>query len=367
MIAFLKRDWALVLAWALTIAFLLHGKAWMAEPVSLAATVLQFAVLFVAILAAAFALVRHAEHLADQLGEPFGTLVLTLAMTGLEVLMISAVSASPEASPTVARDSMFAALMILLNGMVGVALLTGAWRNGTQSYNLQGANAFMAVILPIAAIGLILPNLTRATAVGTMSPVQTWFVIAAPVVLYGVFLAIQTVRHREFFIDIGADGGSGGGHEADGRRGPWFHGAMMFAYAAPMVMLAHDLATPMNHAIALADAPVALGGLLIAILVLSPESLSATRAASANQLQRAVNVLLGSVLATIALTIPAVLLIGVATEHTIVLGLDPVDTLLLVLTLALAHVTFSGAQTHVLHGAVHLLMFAAYLVLLFER
>lgn len=366
MIALLRLDWMLLVAWGVTLVFLAAGKGWMADPVSGAAVALQFGVLFVVILAAAFALVRHAGHVADMLGEPLGTLVLTLAITGLEVLMISAVSASEAATPTMARDSMFAAIMVLLNGMVGVSLLIGGWRHGEQGYNLQGARAFLAVILPMALIGLVLPDLTRTTAAGTMSPVQTWFVVCASVVLYGIFLAIQNVRHREFFLDVG-DGGDAHGHSTVGRRTVPFHAAMMLAYAVPMVLLAHDFANPMNHAIEALGAPSALGGLLIAILVLSPESLSASRAAAQNQLQRAVNVLLGSVLATISLTIPAVLLIGWFTGRTVVLGLDQVDTFLLLVSLALANLTFSGNRTHVLHGAVHLLLFAAYLALLFER
>jgi Ca2+:H+ antiporter len=369
MIAALRRDWALPLAWITTAVFFVHGADWIADPVTAGAVAAQFFVLFAVILAAAFALVRHAGHVADMLGEPLGTLVLTLAMTGLEVLMISAVSASDAATPTMARDSMFAAMMVLLNGMVGVALLTGGWYHREQGYNLQGARAFLAVILPMSLIGLVLPDLTRTTAAGTMSPVQMWFVVVASIVLYGIFLAIQNVRHREFFVDAEAGAGDDGGHghSTDGRRSVAFHSTLMVAYALPMVLLAHDFADPMNHAIDALGAPTALGGLLIAILVLSPESLSATRAAAANQLQRAVNVLLGSVLATISLTIPSVLLIGWFTGRTVVLGLDPVDIFLLLGSLALANLTFSGNRTHVLHGAVHLLMFAAYLALLFER
>jgi Ca2+:H+ antiporter len=258
-----------------------------------------------------------------------------------------------------ARDSMFAVVMIVLNGMVGVALLLGGLRHREQTYNLQGAQAFLAVIVPIAVLGLVLPNFTRSQPGPSYSSMHAIFLIIMSVGLYAVFLAIQNVRHREYFIDpaSGADSGGSNGE----------HFAFLIVYLLPLVVLSKKLAIPIDHGIRVLNAPSALGGFLVAVLILSPESLGATRAAMSNQLQRAVNILLGSVLATISLTIPAVLVIGFMTGRTIVLGLEPANMILLVLTLGLSTLTFASVRTNVLLGAVHLLLFVAYVMMIFDR
>jgi Ca2+:H+ antiporter len=327
--------------------------------------------LFCVILLSAFAVVRHVEGLAVRLGEPLGTLVLTLSVTGMEVAMIAAVMYTGYGNPWLARDTMFAVLMIVLNGMVGFSLLLGGLRYHEQTYNLHGANAFLAVIVPLAVLGLVLPNFTVSSAGPTFSLLQSTFLVVMSMGLYGVFLAIQTLRHRDYFIapTSAAIPTEQQGIETHGLevRSTGHHTLLLPAYLLPVVILSKQLAVPIDYGISVLRAPSALGGFLVAVLILSPESFAAVRAALANQLQRSVNILLGSVLATISLTIPAVLIIGFITAKTIILGLDAVDTTLLLLTLAVSMLTFAIERTNVLLGAVHLLLFLAYLTLIFEK
>ncbi len=369
-IALLRREWALPANLATTGLFLLFGRNWLADFSNPAWYAFMFAWLFAVILASAFAVVRHAEAIAAKLGEPAGTLVLTLCMTGIEVMMISAVMLTGKGSATLARDAMFAVVMIVLNGMVGVSLLLGGLRHHEQSYNLRGANAFLAVIVPLAVLGLVLPNFTVTAPGPVFSPHQAIFFGIMSFGLYGVFLAIQNVRHREYFMAPGSrnSGARGRGtltNEKAGPLGP--HVALLVAYLLPLVFLSKQIAVPIDHGISVFNAPAALGGFLVAVLILSPESLAAARAALANELQRSINVLLGSVLATIGLTIPSVLAVGFLTGQTIVLGLDAVNMVLLVLTLAVSVLTFTSERMNVLLGAVHSLLFLAYLMLMFER
>ena len=360
----LRREWPLALTLLTTALFLAFGRSWLDDltnPLWFAFVLLW---LFAVILLAAFAVVRHAEALAEKLGEPLGTLILTLAVTGIEVMMIAAVMYVGPGNATLARDAMFAVVMIVLNGMVGLSLLLGGLRHHEQTYNLQGANAFLAVIVPLAVLGLVLPNFTSSSPGPTFSPLQSAFLIVMSIGLYGVFLSIQNLRHRDYFVTPESDAATAGEHAI---HSPAAHAALLLAYLLPVAVLSKQLGVPIQHGIGVLHAPAALGGFLVAVLILSPESFSAVRAALSNQLQRSVNILLGSVLATISLTIPAVLTIGFVTRQTIVLGVDPVDTILLLLTLAVSVLTFASARTNVLLGAVHLLLFLAYLMLIFEK
>ncbi|MGH8772343.1 MAG: calcium:proton antiporter, partial [Burkholderiales bacterium] len=199
-ISLLRREWPLLLSITTAALFLAFGKSWLADLSSPLWFAFIFGWLFVVILMSAFLVVRHAESLAVKLGEPLGTLVLTLAVTGMEVMIIAAVMATGDGNPTVARDAMYAVVMIVLNGMVGLALLLGGLRYHEQTYNLLGANAFLAVIVPIAVLGLVLPNFTVSSPGPTLSSFHAVFLSVMSVGLYGVFLAIQNVRHRDYFI-----------------------------------------------------------------------------------------------------------------------------------------------------------------------
>ncbi len=372
LISRLRTEWPFPVSVATTALFLVFGSGWLADLSDPVWFAFLLGWLFAAILVSAFAVVRHAEGLAVRLGEPFGTLVLTLSMSGMEMMMIAAVMYTDQGGSSLARDTMLAIVMIVLNGLVGASLLFGGLRYHEQTYNLYGANAFLAVILPLSVLGLVLPRFTVSSPGPTLSPLHSAFLIFMSVALYGVFLAIQTMRHRDYFVSPTAAAATTDHQGADmhGRlevQSVGYHGLLLLAYVVPIVVLAKRIAVPIDYGIRVLGAPAALGGLLVAVLILSPEALAAVRAALANQLQRSINLSLGTALSSISLTIPAVLTIGFLTDRTIILGLDAVNTILLLLTLAVSMLTFALERTNVLLGAVHLLLFLAYLALIFEK
>jgi Ca2+:H+ antiporter len=364
-IARLRREWPLAASVATTVVFLALGERWLADLGNPAWFGLMLGWLFSAILVSAFAVVRHAEALAEQVHEPLGTLVLTLSMSGMEMMMITAIMYTGSGESSLARDTMLAIVMIVLNGLVGASLLLGGLRYHEQTYNLYGTNAFLAVILPLAVLGLILPSFTVSSPGPTLSPLQAGFLILMSLGLYAVFLGIQTLRHRDYFVSPETPDPT----EAHGGEihSAWYHGVLLLAYVLPIVFLAKKIAAPIDYGISVLGAPTALGGLLVAVLILSPESMAAVRAAMANRLQRSINLALGTALSSISLTIPAVLVIGFITGRTIILGLEPTSSTLLALTLVVSIVTFAFERTNVLLGAVHVLLFLAYLMLIFAN
>ncbi len=360
---FLRREPALLALLASAGAFAAFHHAWLADLSNPLWAGALFLWLFALIIWGAQGMVHHAEHLATLTGEPYGTLILTLAVTGIEVLTIAVVLSTGADNPTLARDTMLSVVMIVLNGLVGLALLLGGLRHREQEYNLRGVNAFLAVILALAVFILIMPSHTQSTAGPTFNLPQEEFLIVMCLGLYGVFLAVQTRRHRGYFIPVGVqaldtEGGAQGGSV-------WVEVALLFAYLVPIVLLIEHLGHIINHGIEVLGAPPALGGLIVAVMVLFPEGLAAVRAALANQLQRAINVLMGSVLATLALTAPAVVVIGLVRGHPMVLGVEGALQPLLMLTLLVSILTFASGVTNILQGAVHLMLFLGYLMLLF--
>ena len=266
---------------------------------------------------------------------------------------------------------MFAIYMIVLNGLVGLSLLLGGLRHIEQDYNLQGANAFLAVIVPLSVIALLLPRYTVSTAAPAYTPAQAAFFSLATILLYGAFLAIQTSRHSDFFMQPKSrNNGSKSRAPAVDHKGatlsPTAHALLLILTLLPIVLLSKELAKLVDFGILSLGAPAPLGGVLIAVLVLTPEGVVALRAAVADQLQRSVNICLGAALSTIGMTVPAVLAIGLVTGKTIVLGLENRDIVLLVLTLFVSALTFSSTKTNVLQGAVHIVLFLAYLFLIFS-
>jgi Ca2+:H+ antiporter len=334
----------------------------MGNPLVLA---LLFAWLFAVVLGSARSVVRHAEHVAEFLGEPYGTLVLTLSVTAIEVMSITAVMLHGDNNPTLVRDTLFAVIMIILGGMIGLSLLAGGWRHREQHYNLQGANAYLGVMIPMAVLPLSLPNFTTTTPGPTLSIPQEMFIVLTSMGLYVAFLFIQTGRHRGFFASA-EDENERHTHAppAGGRLGQ--HVVLLLAYILPVVFLAEQLAYPIDYLIETLRMPTAVGGVVIAMLVATPEAIGATRAAMANRLQRSINISLGSVLSTIGLTVPFMMAISYLTDHEIYLGLDNADDLLLAVTLIVCVVTFSSGRTNILQGVVHIVLFAAFLMLMFQ-
>src|SRR6266699_644165 len=328
--------------------------------------VLIFFWLFAVILWSAISVVRHADSLAIKFGEPYGTLILTLSAISIEVVMISTAMLHGANNPTLARDSIFSVIMIALNGLVGLCLLIGGLRYREQYYNLQGVNSYLNVIMALAVLGLVLPNFTTSTSGPTFSTEQAIFLAVTSLSLYAIFLLIQTVRHRQYFIESrdAAVAASPANHPVH-MRSTAFHAAMLLLYLITVILLAEKFAVPLDNSIEQFHMPQAFGGAIIAALVLSPEGLGAIRARLQNQLQRSINILLGSVLSTIALTSPAVLTIGLITKRSVTLGVQGGNLPLLLLTLAVSVVTFTSGRTNVLQGCVHLLLFAVFVLLIF--
>jgi len=362
---FVRAEFALLVGAAGTAGFWMFGPQMMARLDDPSVFIAIFAVLFAVMLWLSFGVVRHADCLAGLLGEPLGTLILTVAVIGIEVIMISAVMVTGKSNPALARDTMFAVLMIVLNGMIGLSMLMGAWRHGTPVFNLQGANAYLGVIVPLAAITLILPRFTTSAPGGEPSTLLAVLLITASVVLYGVFLGIQTMRHRGFFTQPNTDE-EPPAHSNVVPKSVLYHALLLPLTMLPIVLLSKSMAKLVDHGIVTIGAPQALGGFIVAMIVLSPEGLSAFRAALHNQFQRTVNISLGSALATIGLTVPAVLVIGFVTGERVELGLEPIQIVLLVVTLVTMIVNAGSGRTNVLQGVVHLLLFATYAVLLFD-
>jgi Ca2+:H+ antiporter len=348
-------------------AFMLFGGGWLDSLSGWISPLFLFFWLFVSMLWLSFGVVNHADCLAIKLGEPYGTLILTLSVISIEVVMISAVMLTGTENPELGRDMMFAVLMIVLNGLVGISLLCGRMRHLEQTHNLQGANTFLAVLIPLAILCLILPNFTQSTETGTYSALQMVFAVVASIGLYGTFLVGQTFRHRGYFVAPGATG-DGDDHDHGGLvvRSVGFHATLLLANMLPIVLLSKSMAKLIDYKITSFSAPVALGGIVIALLVLAPEGLAAVKAALSDRLQRSINICLGSALATIGMTVPAILTIGLVTGNKVVLGLDPVDSVLLMTTTLVSVVTFASRKTNVIHGIVHLILFVAYIVMVFD-
>jgi Ca2+:H+ antiporter len=360
--ALIRAEWVLGVGIATALAFLLAGDSLYGESPSTARQLVLFVWLFTVILGAASSVVRHAEHLAARLGEPLGTLILTLAVTAIEAASISAVMIHAKDSFTVVRDTLFAVIMIIMNGMVGASLLLGAWRHREQSYNLQGANTYLSVIIPLAVLSLIMPNYTQTTPGPTLSLAQQVFLALLCLGLYSLFLAMQTGRHRGYFMLDGEDD-----EPEHGAPSAWrAHAMLLIAYMVPVVYLAEQFGRPIDDVIATFHAPAALSGVVIAALVATPEAIGAVRSALANRLQRSMNICLGSLLATIGLTVPIMLLVSHLLGATIYLGLQHSSFMMLILTLMLSVVTFASGRTNVLQGAVHVLLFVAYVLLIFQ-
>jgi Ca2+:H+ antiporter len=362
----ISGEFALLIALGTAAIFFAAGSQLVeiiAHPVAM---IVVFLWLFAVILWSAIRVVRHADCLAIKLGEPYGTLILTLSAISIEVVMISTAMLHGANNPTLGRDAIFAVVMIALNGLVGLSLLLGGLRHREQHYNLQGVNAYLNVIMTLAVLGLVLPRFTTSKSGPNFSTEQEIFLIVTSLSLYVIFLLIQTMRHRRYFLeseDVVVTAKST--HHPIQVHSMPFHASMLLVYLIAVILLSEKFAIPLDNSIEKFNMPQEFGGAVIAALVLSPEGLGAIRASLGNQLQRSINLLLGSVLATIGLTVPAVLTIGLITKRPVTLGVEAGNLPLLLLTLAVSVVTFTSRKTNVLQGCVHLLLFAVFVLLIF--
>ncbi|MCM2552254.1 calcium:proton antiporter [Burkholderia glumae] len=327
---------------------------------------IPFAWLAITLIAAAlagsvFAAVHHAEVVAHRVGEPFGTLVLAIAVTVIEVALIVSVmlSAGPEKSG-LARDTVFAAVMIVCNGIVGLCLLVGGWQHGEQDFQGRGASKSLAVLASLSVLSLVMPNYLNAAPGPQFSTSQLAFAGVSSLVLYGVF--VQTVRHRDYFLV--AESADESIHAAPPTARVALTSVVFLLIALVAVVLLAKLLSPaVERGVLRLGAPEAAVGIVIAALVLLPEGLAAVGAARANRLQTSLNLALGSALASIGLTIPTVAAVFIWTGQPLTLGIGSMETVLLALTLLVSTLTLSAGRTTVLQGVVHLSLFAAYLFL----
>lgn len=314
------------------------------------------------LIASVIAAVHHAEVIAHRVGEPYGTLVLAIAITVIEVaLIVSLMLAGGAETTALARDTVFAAIMIILTGIIGLCLLVGGFRFKEQTFGTYGVSAALITLTAISVLTLVLPNYTTSIAGPVYSSSQLIFVAIVSLVLYGAFVMIQTVRHRDYFLPA---------EEAtieDAHASPPSNLAtglslfLLILSLIAVVLIAKALAPGIENAVLSLGAPKSLVGVIVAFVILLPEGLAALRAARNNRLQTSLNLALGSALASIGLTIPAVAIVSIMTGLTITLGIDTKSIVLLFLSLFTIMVSLATGKTNMLQGIVLLVIFAVYL------
>lgn len=317
----------------------------------------------VAMIAGVVAAVHHAEVVAHRVGEPFGTLVLAVAITVIEVaLIVSLMLTHGTSESTLPRDTVFSAIMIICNGVVGLCLLAGGLRHHQQTFRIEGANAGLGALITLTALSLVLPAFTTSSAGPTYTTSQLAFAAAASLTIWAIYVFVQTVSHRDYFLPTG-------GADLDAHAPPpssrvaWASFGLLLVALVAVVGLAKALSPVIERAVAAAGAPKAVVGVAIALLVLMPETWAAIRAALADRLQTSLNLAFGSALASIGLTIPAVAFVSIGLHVPLVLGLAPKDLVLVALTFLVNAITLVSGRTHMMQGAVHLVIFAAFLFL----
>lgn len=365
-----------VLGWGAFAALLLLHPV-LAPPVPVPVLIIALGAIIAVILVCAFGVVKQAEALAHRLGDPYGSLVLTLSIVLIEVILISAVMLGPGEHATIARDSVMAVSMIILNLVIGLALLLGGLRHRGMAHNRTGTSAYLSMLVVLVALAFGLPALIGTD--GSYTTAQEIPIIVLTLVLYAFFLYRQMGAQASDFTEV--DPGllqtaqhqekaeaTGGIRQvlAEHRTEIIVRLAMLVITVIPIVLLSHDMAALLDDGLGRLGAPVALAGVLIAGIVFLPESITAVRAALGGEAQRVNNLGLGALVSTVGLTIPAVLIIGMFTGQTVVLAESPANLLMLGVTLLLSVTTFAAKRVTAMHGAAHLVTFAVYLVVLFS-
>lgn len=346
----------------------------LAAPVPGPVLVVALAVIIAVILVCAFGVVKQAEALAHRLGDPYGSLVLTLSIVLIEVILISAVMLGPGEHATIARDSVMAVAMIILNLVIGLALLVGGLRHRGMAHNRTGTSAYLSMLVVLVALAFGLPALIGSE--GSYTTAQEIPIVVLTLALYAFFLARQMGAQADDFTEVDPrlthtrheDRASGGIREvlAEHRTEVLVRLALLVVTVIPIVLLSHDMAALLDDGLGRLGAPVALAGVLIAGIVFLPESITAVRAALGGEAQRVINLCQGALVSTVGLTIPAVLIIGALTGQTVILAESPANLLMLGVTLLLSVTTFAAKRVTAMHGAAHLAAFAVYLVILFS-
>jgi Ca2+:H+ antiporter len=320
----------------------------------------------VTLMAAVIIAVHHAEVVAYRLGEPYGTLVLAVAVTAIETaLILSMVIAGGDDMAALPRDAIYSAVMIICNGVVGLCLLVGGLAHREQTFRVEGAGAGLAALIAMSTLTLVLPVFTTTTDASTYSNSQLLFVAGTSAALWAIYIWIQTVSHRGYFLpETDLDNESAHAEPPSSFQAA-LSGGLLLVSLIGVVGLAKVLSPSIEHAVELADAPRAVVGIIIAALVLLPETYAAVRSARANRLQTSMNLSIGSALACTGLTVPVVAVAAIAFNLHLVLGLAPKDLAMLFLTFLVSAITLGTGRTYVMQGAIHLVIFAAFLFLAF--
>ncbi|MFT4263684.1 MAG: ionic transporter y4hA [Nocardioides sp.] len=323
----------------------------------------------VLLIAAVLAAVHHAEIVAHQVGEPFGSLLLAVAVTVIEVgLIVTLMVSGGSGTEALARDTVFSAVMICVNGIAGLSLLVSALRHELAVFNSEGAGAALATVITLASLCLVLPSFTTSHPGPEFSGVQLAFAAIASLVVYVVFVFTQTVRHRDFFLPVDRQGNTrdlDGDDHADppGGRAAMMSGLLLVAALVAVVGLAKVSSYAIEDGVASLGFPKAVVGVIIALLVLLPESIAAVRQAAGERVQISLNLAYGSAMASIGLTIPAIAVASIWLDGPLVLGLDPTQMVLLAISVVVGILTVVPGRSKVLQGALHLVMMAAFVFL----
>lgn len=347
--------WSVVAPFAAALALALLASAELSG--------LALGLIAVLLIAAVLAAVHHAEVVAHRVGEPYGSLVLAVAVTVIEVaLIVSLMLAGGESANALARDTVFSALMIVLNGVVGLCVLVGGLRHKVLAFRVEGTSPTLAVLVALSTLTLVLPSFTTSTPGPTFSTAQLMFAGTASLVLYGAFVFVQAVRHRDYFLPV-ATADRDAHAEPPSNRVALAGLGLLLVCLVGVVGLAKLLAPSIESGVQSLGAPPSLVGVIVALLVLLPETVAAVRAALRNRLQTSLNLALGSGVASIGLTIPAVALLSLFFPHPLVLGLSNTSMVLLLLSFIVGTLTLGSGRATVLQGAVHLVLFAVFLFL----
>jgi len=356
------RGWLAGLPLWTILAPVIAGMALGAAGLGLTLSGIFVGVIALALAGSVFAAVHHAEVVAHRVGEPYGTLVLALAVTLIEVaLIVSLMIAGGEEAAALARDTVFAAVMIILNGIIGLCLLLGGLKHREQTFSLDGVSAALVALAAIVILALVFPNYTVTTPGPYYSPSQLMLIAVVSLAIYGAFVFAQTIGHRGIFVED--EPATEAPHHAlrPSNRVTAVSAILLIACLTAVVLLAKKLAPSLESAVSIVGAPDALVGVIIAAIVLLPEGLAALRAARANRLQTSLNLALGSALASIGLTIPVVSVLSLYMHTELVLGIDTKSTVLLMLSLFITAIALRTGRTIVLHGIVLLVIFVVYL------
>ncbi|HVW58989.1 MAG TPA: hypothetical protein VHC48_03105 [Puia sp.] len=315
--------------------------------------------LFLSLIASVLAAVHHAEVVAHRVGEPLGTLILAIAVTIIEVGLIISLMLSPgHESPTLARDTVFATEMIIITCIVGLCLLIGGLKYGEQTFSLDGVSAALTVLTAISVFTLILPNYTHSTPGPIYNNKQLFFVAIVSLILYGTFLLVQTIRHRSYFLQEDEEKTH---TVTPTNKATVISIAFLIVSLAVVVLLAESLAPGIEAGIDKLGTPKSMVGIIIAMIVLLPEGISALQATKGNRLQSSLNLALGSALASIGLSIPAVAFVAIYKGLPLTLGLDIKSTVLYVLSLFIILLSLRTGRTTILQGVILLIVFAVYI------